>query len=132
MTKKKKIAVIDHDRVQHELIHCFCKYQGDYEIAHATSLDECLERIDIEEHDLILLENRLAPYRDYRETVPAIRKAGFGGRIVVMSVDIRDKEFAEHKAYDVDDCVDKFDFKLDTFSQMVEAFITQPALTAAE
>lgn len=116
---KKKIAVIDHDHLHHKLMLCYSAFNGEYELAFMSSLDEGLEQIKIKEYDLVLLENRLQPYQDYRDTVPMIREAGYGGRLVVMSADIRVKEFAHCKAYAIDKYIDKLDFELSTFNSFV-------------
>lgn len=111
------VLIIDDNSHQHELFRCYASQLKDVLLSHAMDLDEAVERLSHKAVELILLDNRLPPYSDYRQTVPKLRSAGYGGRIVVISADIQDRIFGEIDAYSVDSVVDKFEFSLMNFSE---------------
>ena len=57
--------------------------------------------------DMILMDNRLQPQADFRETVPELRRAGYIGPIGVISSSISDAYFQKIDDYGVDFRIDK-------------------------
>lgn len=58
------------------------------EVEYSPSIGDALEKIRLARFDLILLDNRLLPNADFRETVPELRGIGYTGPIGVVSTDI--------------------------------------------
>lgn len=56
---------------------------------------------------IVLMDNRLQPQRDFRETVPALRRSGFIGPIGVISSSLADPYFQAFEEYGVDFRLDK-------------------------
>lgn len=56
---------------------------------------------------IVLMDNRLQPQRDFRETVPALRHSGFIGPIGVISSSLADPYFQAFEEYGVDFRLDK-------------------------
>ncbi len=52
--------------------------------------------------DLVLLDNRLIPNNDFRETAPQLRAAGFTGPIGIISSDINGAYFQAFSEYGAD------------------------------
>ncbi len=109
--------IVDDNSHQHELFRCYATQLKDVLLSHAVDLDEAVERLSNRAVELILLDNRIPPYSDYRETVPALRATGYSGKIVVISADTKDGVFGEIEAYSVDKVIDKFEFSLTNFSE---------------
>ena len=57
--------------------------------------------------DMILMDNRLQPQADFRQTVPEIRRNGYIGPIGVISSSISDAYFQKIDDYGVDFRIDK-------------------------
>jgi len=56
-----------------------------------------------EDHiDIILLDNRLLPNNDFRETAPQLRRAGYLGPIGIVSSDISGSYFEAFQEFGVD------------------------------
>lgn len=111
------VLIIDDNSHQHELFRCYASQLHDVSLAHAVDLDEAVEQLSNGAVELVLLDNRIPPYCDYRQTVPKLRSAGYNGKIVVISADIQDRVFSEVEAHSVDTVIDKFEFSLMNFSE---------------
>ena len=57
--------------------------------------------------DMILMDNRLQPQADFRETVPELRRIGYIGPVGVISSSISDAYFQKIDDYGVDFRIDK-------------------------
>lgn len=121
------VLVVDDNSHQHELFRCYALHLGDVFLSHAHSLDEAVERLSNMAVELILLDNRIPPYSDYRETVPQLRSAGYQGKIIVISADINDRVFGAIKKHTVDTVVDKFEFSMTNFSDKLKHFMDAEA-----
>ncbi len=68
---------------------------------------------------LILCDNRFPPSIDFRETLPAIRRSGYAGPVVVTSASIDDPCFREAASYGVARVVDKADLDAATLDALI-------------
>ena len=59
---------------------------------------------------MVLLDNRLGPGEDFRQTVPTLRKSGFIGPIGVISSSLTDPYFQSFEEYGADFRLDKAEF----------------------
>ena len=68
----------------------------------AQSIDEAVQRATETSYGMILVDNRLLPNNDFRETVPRRREIGYTGPIGVISSDISDAYFQQFQEFGVD------------------------------
>ena len=95
---------IDDDRVEQELMKAkFNKTaREDIELVCVTTVELALEVVSNSQVSIILLDNRLGPITDYRETLPQLRNAGFTGPIGIVSNNIRDKQIQSFEDFGAD------------------------------
>ncbi len=120
---KQNVLLIDDNDHQHELFRCYALTAPNIEIDHATSLEEGVECLSVRTPNVIFLDNRLQPFRNFSETVPVIREAGFQGKIIIISSDIDDPQFSNSERFSVHHCRSKSDFTLSTFQDIVESYV---------
>ena len=112
------ILIIDDNPVQHKLFEAYC-WENSLDAIYALSLDEGLQALKNSAPDMIFLDSRLFPYSNFTQTVPMIRDAGYEGKIIVISSDIRHPIFAEFASHPVDGCMDKFEITAENFEKIV-------------
>lgn len=117
------ILLIDDDSCQHELFSCYAAAVNFTDMSYALNLEKALELINEETPKVILLDDRLSPFQNFKETIPKIRASGFKGRIVVISADVGGISLKEMKDYTVHGCIDKVDFDFTNFRNQIEALL---------
>lgn len=113
------VLLIDDNSLQHELFSCYASTANMIDISHAFCLEDGLTKINEENPDVILLDNRLVPFQNFKETIPQIRASGYEGRIVVISSDVDGITKQEMTDYSVFSCIDKFEFDLTNFENKI-------------
>ena len=113
----KKYLLVDDNENQHELFKCYAMTVVHAEFHYANGIQQAAEKIATEEIDVVLLDNRLHPYEDYRETIPLIREAGFEGKVILISSDVNHPIFRDAEEYTISSCIDKSEFSLSNFSE---------------
>ncbi len=73
--------------------------------------------------DLILLDNRLLPNADFRETVPELRGIGYTGPIGVVSTDISGSYFQQFPDYGVDFRIGKDEIDARTLQYIIREYV---------
>jgi DNA-binding NarL/FixJ family response regulator len=106
---KKKIADLSEPRVEME---------------YSQSIGDALDKIKSARFDLILLDNRLLPNADFRETVPELRGIGYTGPIGVVSTDISGNYFQEFLDYGVDFRIGKDEIDIQTLQHIIREYVT--------
>lgn len=94
------------------------KYVGDIRAA-----VDCIKADDI---DIVLLDNRLIPNNDFRETAPQLRKAGYLGPIGIVSSDISDSYFQEFEGYGADFRIGKDELDGAAISFIISEYARDP------
>jgi len=94
------------------------------EIDYAQSIGDALGKLGGDRFDLILLDNRLLPNADFRETVPKLRGSGYTGPIGVISMDISDGYFQQFPDYGVDFRIGKDEIDADTLQYIIREYVT--------
>ncbi|PWW04008.1 CheY-like chemotaxis protein [Hoeflea marina] len=94
------------------------EYVGD--IAKAV---ECVTQSPI---DIVLLDNRLVPNNDFRETAPQLRNAGFTGPIGIISSDITGQYFQKFPEYGADFRLGKDEIDAKTIAFILEEYTRNP------
>ncbi len=90
---------------------------------YAQSVDDALTKLGDVKFDLILLDNRLLPNSDFRETVPKLRGSGYTGPIGVVSTDVSDGYFQQFPEYGVDFRVGKDEIDADTLQHIIREYV---------
>ncbi len=93
------------------------------DVEYSQSISDALEKVKGGRFDLILLDNRLLPNADFRETVPALRGIGYTGPIGVVSTDISDGYFQEFPDYGVDFRIGKDEIDARTLQYIIREFV---------
>lgn len=60
--------------------------------------------------DIVLLDNRLGPGEDFRESVPKLRQSGYIGPVGIISSSLTDPYFQTFEEYGADFRIDKAEF----------------------
>jgi len=94
------------------------------DVEYAQSVDDALTKMRGVKFDMILLDNRLLPNVDFRETVPALRGVGYTGPIGVISTDISDGYFQQFPDYGVDFRIGKDEMDARTLQYIIREYVT--------
>ncbi|MGV3550572.1 response regulator [Rhizobium sp.] len=99
-----KILMVDDEILEFKVLQQKMKSSPDYTIDadFAQSIDEAVELAKANTYGMILVDNRLLPNNDFRETVPRLREIGYTGPIGVISSDISDAYFQQFEEFGVD------------------------------
>jgi DNA-binding NarL/FixJ family response regulator len=99
-----RILMVDDEILEFKVLQQKMKSSPDYTIDadFAQSIDEAVERAREVAYGMILVDNRLLPNNDFRETVPRLREIGYTGPIGVISSDISDAYFQQFQEFGVD------------------------------
>lgn len=107
------ILLVDDDDFQHVILDHILQgcLQTGYALDGAKSLDAALDILADKRFDAIFLDNRLTPYKDFRETFPRIRAIAEGTATYLISSHIEDPCFHEAKSLGITKVIDKFELK---------------------
>ena len=102
--ERVRILMVDDEILEFKVLQQKMKSSPDYVIDadFAQSIDEAVERAKETAYEMILVDNRLLPNNDFRETVPRLREIGYTGPIGVISSDISDSYFQQFQEFGVD------------------------------
>lgn len=106
----KNILLIDDDLNEHKLFGAYVDHlaAGKCQLHVATTLDEGVEKLSQMEFASVFLDNRLRPYADFRETLPAITEHSKDAKIYVISASINDECFKLAPKFPEITVIDKF------------------------
>lgn len=111
MTAKVHILLVDDDPAENIILSALMRKVASYAITlhYVETVDDALGfiRSSGAPLDMILMDNRLQPQADFRETVPELRRAGYIGPVGVISSSISDAYFQKIDDYGVDFRIDK-------------------------
>jgi len=93
------------------------------EMDYAQSVSDALAKLGSDRFDLILLDNRLLPNADFRETVPKLRAASYTGPIGVISMDVSDSYFQQFQDYGVDFRIGKDEIDVETLQHIIREYV---------
>ena len=111
MTAKVHILLVDDDPAENIILGALMRKVASYAITlhYVETVEDALGfiRSSSAQLDMILMDNRLQPQADFRETVPELRRAGYIGPVGVISSSISDAYFQKIDDYGVDFRIDK-------------------------
>lgn len=87
----------------------------------ATDRAGLIEALADTRYDLVICDNRMPEFRDYRDIAAAVRAAGHDGAIAVASASLFDRCFDEHAVHGVLAVVDKLDLDGARFDALLDA-----------
>ena len=111
MTAPVHILLVDDDPAENVILSALMRKVASYAITlhYVETVEGALEFIRTSDVrlDMILMDNRLQPQADFRETVPELRRTGYIGPVGVISSSISDAYFQKIDDYGVDFRIDK-------------------------
>lgn len=111
MTEQVHILLVDDDPAENVILSALMRKVTSYAIVlhYVETVEAALGFIRSSgvALDMILMDNRLQPQADFRETVPELRHAGYIGPVGVISSSISDAYFQKIDDYGVDFRIDK-------------------------
>ncbi|TCD16605.1 response regulator transcription factor [Oricola cellulosilytica] len=107
------ILLIDDDENMHKIFRCYCRMGGrtDYEIVGVKTLEAGLHVMRQTTLDAVLLDNRLQPFSDIRETLPHITSEIGSAKLYVISAHIDEPYLSGREIPGVDKVIDKFELR---------------------
>ena len=131
MTAQVHILLVDDDPAENVILSALMRKVASY----AISL-HCVETVDGAlafiraagvPLDMILMDNRLQPQADFRETVPELRRAGYIGPVGVISSSISDAYFQKIDDYGVDFRIDKAELDPTAIEFILQEYVKRDA-----
>lgn len=105
------ILLVDDDPAENVILRALVRKVTNFtiELHYVETVEAALAFIRSRQHalDMILMDNRLQPQADFRETVPELRRSGYIGPVGVISSSISDAYFQAIEDYGVDFRIDK-------------------------
>ena len=116
------VLVVDDDRMQNEILSVFLeRLEFEFIIDCALTIDDAIKSIFARKPDIVFLDNRIPPDIDCRDALKRIRRAGYDGAVIVLSVATDDPVLLDVGALGVKCVVDKFDLREDLLRELVVA-----------
>ena len=121
-----KILMVDDEILEFKVLQQKMKSAPDYAIdaEFAQSIEQAVERTKQVSFELILVDNRLLPNNDFRETVPRLREIGYTGPIGVVSSDISDSYFQEFEDFGVDFRIGKDEIDYHALRHIISEYVS--------
>ncbi|MDX3929592.1 MAG: response regulator [Shinella sp.] len=126
MTAKVHILLVDDDPAENLILNALMRkvVNFDIELHYTETIDAALDFIRAGNRiDMILMDNRLQPQADFRETVPELRRHGYIGPIGVISSSISDAYFQRIEDYGVDFRIDKAELDPTSIGFIIQEYL---------
>ncbi|HEV7322000.1 MAG TPA: response regulator [Ensifer sp.] len=110
MTRKAHILLVDDDPAENLILRALIRKVSnvDIQLHYCQTMEGALAFLSSGQPvSMILLDNRLKPQVDFRETVPALRLHGYIGPIGVISASLAEPYFQKLEEYGADFRIDK-------------------------
>ena len=120
-----RILMVDAEILEFKVLQQKMKTSPDYTIDadFAQSIDEAVQRTREVDYGMILVDNRLLPNNDFRETVPRLREIGYTGPIGVISSDISDAYFQQFQEFGVDFLIGKDEIDYQALRHILSEYV---------
>ena len=129
------ILLVDDDPAEDAILRALVRKVASYsiELHYVETIEAALGFIRAAEArlDMILMDNRLEPQADFRETVPALRRAGYIGPIGVISSSIDAAYFQAIDDYGVDFRIDKAELDPTAIEFILQEYVSRQIDTGA-
>lgn len=125
--RRAAVLIVDDDDVEQVIApHRARRAQRfDIALAFATTEAEIRARLAEQRFDLVLCDNRMPPFADYRDVANAVRTAGHRGPIAVATASTLDPCFDEFRAHGILEVVDKYHLDGPAFDRLLAAALSR-------
>jgi CheY-like chemotaxis protein len=131
MAAHVNILLVDDDPAENVILSALMRKVTSYAITlhYVETIDRALDFIRSSgiALDMILMDNRLQPQADFRETVPELRRAGYIGPVGVISSSISDAYFQKIDDYGVDFRIDKAELDPTAIEFLLREYVRREA-----
>ncbi|WP_440982923.1 response regulator [Shinella sumterensis] len=131
MAAHVNILLVDDDPAENVILSALMRKVTSYAITlhYVETVDGALDFIRSSgvALDMILMDNRLQPQADFRETVPELRRAGYIGPVGVISSSISDAYFQKIEDYGVDFRIDKAELDSTAIEFLLREYVRREA-----
>ena len=124
--ERVKILLVDDEILEFKVLQqkMLATPGYDFDAEYAASIEQAVELASNTSFQLILVDNRLLPNNDFRETVPKLREIGYTGPIGVVSSDISGPYFQEFQNFGVDFRIGKDEIDYDTLRHIISEYVS--------
>lgn len=131
MTAQAHVLLVDDDPAENVILSALMRKVASYAITlhYVETVDGALDfiRLSDVQLDMVLMDNRLQPQADFRETVPELRRAGYIGPVGVISSSINDAYFQKIDDYGVDFRIDKAELDPTAIEFILQEYVSRDA-----
>ncbi|WP_313531176.1 response regulator [Shinella sp.] len=131
MTAPVHILLVDDDPAENVILRALMRKVTSYAITlhYVETVEAALGFIRAAGAplDMILMDNRLQPQADFRETVPELRRNGYIGPVGVISSSISDAYFQKIDDYGVDFRIDKAELDPTAIEFILQEYVKRDA-----
>lgn len=127
------LLLVDDNALEYELLKARFEVAGrnDVDIHYAPDLAPACEKVARQKFDLLLLDNRLPPIEDFRQSATALRRSGHTGPVIVISACIDSPVFDAAPDFGIDACLSKLDLTTERLQALVDKYSPEMDFTAA-
>lgn len=131
MTAQAHLLLVDDDPAENVILSALMRKVASYAITlhYVETVDGALDFIRSSgvRLDMVLMDNRLQPQADFRETVPELRRVGYIGPVGVISSSINDAYFQKIDDYGVDFRIDKAELDPTAIEFILQEYVSRDA-----
>ncbi|WP_421578790.1 response regulator [Shinella sp. M31] len=131
MTAPVHILLVDDDPAENVILRALMRKVTSYAITlhYVETVEAALDFIRAASAplDMILMDNRLQPQADFRQTVPELRRNGYIGPVGVISSSISDAYFQKIDDYGVDFRIDKAELDPTAIEFILQEYVRRDA-----
>jgi CheY-like chemotaxis protein len=131
MTAPVHILLVDDDPAENVILRALMRKVTSYAITlhYVETVEAALSFIRAAgvPLDMILMDNRLQPQADFRQTVPELRRNGYIGPVGVISSSISDAYFQKIDDYGVDFRIDKAELDPTAIEFILQEYVKRDA-----
>lgn len=131
MTAQAHVLLVDDDPAENVILSALMRKVASYAITlhYVETVDGALDFIRLSDVrlDMVLMDNRLQPQADFRETVPELRRAGYIGPVGVISSSINDAYFQKIDDYGVDFRIGKAELDPTAIEFILQEYVSRDA-----
>ena len=128
MTQTVHILLVDDEPAENLILRGLIKKISNFEIElhFCETIDAALDFVSSGKPlSIVLMDNRLQPQCDFRETVPALHHRGFIGPIGVISNSLSDPYFQKFEEYGADFRLDKAELDPTAIEFIIREYVTK-------
>ncbi len=129
MSRAVRILLVDDDPAEYLILQAMVRKVTSLAIQldYCETIDAALQFLHAGNHvSMVLLDNRLQPQIDFRQTVPALRKQGYIGPVGIISSSLSAPYFQKLEEYGADFRIDKSEIDPTALEFIIREYTTAP------